>query len=210
MDLNKLKKIEYRSYNIVVEDFENNIIYDGSQLSSQYIANNYNVLGNSILVFRGGMSLSPAEMIDIKDIQRESHLAEILISSDDSLHIIIEEFDIQPPNLEIEYYRLRLLTLIILEKLNLKGIKAQRKGTDIYIGEKKLNVAIASVGVTNSKIHFGLNVGSSGFPQHVTAIGLLELEFEDSQLKEWIISIVKQYIDELQMVKEDVSKTKSI
>ncbi|MCG3220313.1 MAG: DUF366 family protein [Candidatus Heimdallarchaeota archaeon] len=205
-----MKKIEYRSYNIVVEDFENNIIYDGSQLSSQYIANNYNVLGNSILVFRGGMSLSPAEMIDIKDIQRESHLAEILISSDDSLHIIIEEFDIQPPNLEIEYYRLRLLTLIILEKLNLKGIKAQRKGTDIYIGEKKLNVAIASVGVTNSKIHFGLNVGSSGFPQHVTAIGLLELEFEDSQLKEWIISIVKQYIDELQMVKEDVSKTKSI
>ena len=103
MDLNKLKKIEYRSYNIVVEDFENNIIYDGSQLSSQYTANNYNVLGNSILVFRGGMSLSPAEMIDIKDIQRESHLAEILISSDDSLHVIIEEFDIQPPNLEIEY-----------------------------------------------------------------------------------------------------------
>ncbi|MCG3225510.1 MAG: DUF366 family protein [Candidatus Heimdallarchaeota archaeon] len=205
-----MKKIEYRSYNIVVEDFKNNIIYDGSQLSSQYIANNYNVLGNSILVFRGGMSLSPAEMIDIKDIQRESHLAEILISSDDSLHVIIEEFDIQPPNLEIEYYRLRLLTLLILEQLNLKGIKIQRKGTDIYIGEKKLNVAIASVGVTNSKIHFGLNVGNSGFPQHVNAIGLLELEFKDNQLKEWIISVVKQYIDEVQMVKEDVSKTKSI
>ena len=210
MDLIKLKKIEYRSYNIVVEDFKNNIIYDGSQLSSQYIANNYNVIGNSILVFRGGMSLSPAEMVDIKDIQRESHLAEILISSDDSLHVIIEEFDIQPPNLEIEYYRLRLLTSIILEKLNLKGIKAQRKGTDIYISEKKLNVAIASVGVTNSKIHFGLNVGNSGFPQHVTAIGLLELEFEDNQLKEWITSIVKQYVDEVQLVKEDVSKTKSI
>ena len=72
MDLIKLKKIEYRSYNIVVEDFKNNIIYDGSQLSSQYIANNYNVLGNSILVFRGGMSLSPAEMIDIKDKNKTS------------------------------------------------------------------------------------------------------------------------------------------
>ena len=210
MDLIKLKKSEYRSYNIVVEDFKNNIIYDGSQLSSQYIANNYDVLGNSILLFRGGMSLSPAEMVDIKDIQRESHLAEILISSDDSLHVIVEEFDIQPPNLEIEYYRLRLLTLIILEKLNIKGIKAQRKGTDIYIDEKKLNVAIASVGVTNSKIHFGLNIGNSGFPQHVNAIGLLELGFKENQLKEWIISVVKQYIDEIQMVKEDVSKTKSI
>ncbi|NPD87190.1 MAG: DUF366 family protein [Asgard group archaeon] len=205
-----MKKSEYQSYNIVVEDFKNSIVYDGSQLSSQYIANNYDVLGNSILVFRGGMSLSPAEMVDIKDIQRESHLAEILISSSDSLHIIIEEFDIQPPNLEIEYYRLRLLILIILEKLNAKGIKAQRKGTDIYIGEKKLNVAIASVGVTNSKIHLGLNVGSSGFPQHVTAIGLLELKFEDNQLKEWIISVIKQYVDEVQMVKEDVAKTKSI
>lgn len=205
-----MNKFEYRSYNIVVEDFENNIVYDGSQLSSQYIANNYSVLGNSILVFRGGMSLSPNEMVDIKDIQRESHLAEILISSDDSVHMIVEEFDMQPPNLEIEYYRLRLLTLIILEKLGAKGIIAQRRGTDIYIGEKKLNVAIASVGVTNSKIHLGLNVGRTGFPEHVSAIGLLELEFEESKLKDWMISIVKQYIDEVLMVKEDVSKTKSI
>jgi hypothetical protein len=210
MDLNRLKKTEYRSYNIIVEDFDTNIIYDGSQLSSQYIANNYDALGNSILIFRGGMSLSPSEMVDIKDIQRESHLAEILISSDDSLHVIIEEFDIQPPNLEVEYYRLRILILIILERLNARGIQAQRKGTDIYIGKKKLNVAIASVGATNSKIHLGLNVGDSGFPQHVTAIGLLELEFDDNELKEWITSISKQYIDEVQMVKEDVSKTKPI
>jgi len=205
-----LRKIEYRSYNIVVEDFGKDIVYDGTQLSSQYIANNYDVLGNSILIFRGGMSLSPKEMVDIKDIQREAHLAEILISSDDSMHVIIEEFDIQPPNLEIEYYRLRLLTLIILEKLAEKGIKAERKGTDIYIDKKKLNVAIASVGVSNSKIHLGLNVGSTGFPDHVTAVGLLELGVKQEQLEKWMISIVKLYIDEVQMVKEDVSKTKPI
>ena len=205
-----MRKIEYRSYNIVVEDFGKDIVYDGTQLSSQYIANNYDVLGNSILIFRGGMSLSPKEMVDIKDIQREAHLAEILISSDDSMHVIIEEFDIQPPNLEIEYYRLRLLTLIILEKLAEKGIKAERKGTDIYIDKKKLNVAIASVGVSNSKIHLGLNVGSTGFPDHVTAVGLLELGVKQEQLEKWMISIVKLYIDEVQMVKEDVSKTKPI
>jgi hypothetical protein len=205
-----LRKIEYQSYNIVVEDFGEDIVYDGSQLSSQHIANNYDVIGNSILLFRGGMSLSPKEMVDLKDIQREAHLAEILISSDDSVHVIIEEFDIQPPNLEIEYYRLRLLTLIILEKLAIKGIKAERKSTDIYVGKKKLNVAIASVGASNSKIHLGLNVGSTGFPDHVNAVGLLELGVDEKQLEEWIISIVKQYIDEVQMVKEDVSKTKPI
>jgi hypothetical protein len=210
MDLNKVKEIEYKSYNIILEDFKKAIMYDGSQLSSQYIANHYNVLGNSILVFRGGMSLSPAEMVDIKDIQRESHLSDILISSDDSLHVIIEEFDIQPPNLEIEYYRLRLLILIVLERLNEKGIKAVRKGTDIYINEKKLNVGIASVGVTNSKIHLGVNIKSSGFPKHVNALGLLELGFKEEKLEEWIITIVKQYINEIQMVKEDVVKTKSI
>ena len=205
-----MKKLEYKSYNIILEDFKKEMKYDGSQLSSQYIANNYNVLGNSILVFRGGMSLSPAEMVDIKDIQRESHLSEILISSDDSLHVIIEEFDIQPPNLEIEYYRLRLLILIVLEKLKEKSIKAVRRGTDIYIDEKKLNVAIASVGITNSKIHLGVNIKSSGFPKHVNALGLLELGFEEKQLEEWITSVVKQYINEIQMVKEDVVKTKSI
>ncbi|MCG3216278.1 MAG: DUF366 family protein [Candidatus Heimdallarchaeota archaeon] len=197
-------------YNIIVENLMNPITYDGSQIASQYTSQNYDVIGNSILVFRGSMRLSPNEMIDIKDIQRESHLNEILISSDDSLHFIIEEFDIQPPNLEIEYYRLRLLTQIVIEILQSKGIEGRRKGTDIYIEERKLNVGIASVGISSSKIHFGINIGSTGFPSHVKAIGLLELGLEEEEIKKWSIQIPELYIEEIQRVKEDIVKTKAL
>jgi len=205
-----MKIIEKRTYKIVLEDFNNPIIYNGSQLSSQYTANNYDIIGNSILIFRGGMKLSPKEMIDIKDILRESHLNEILISSDDSIHLIIEEFDTQPPNLEIEYYRLRILTQIVIENLKEEGIKTKRIGTDIYIEGKKLNVGIATIGVSSGKIHFGINVGNTGFPSHVSALGLLEIGIRENQIKDWILKIAEQYIEEIHNVKEDITKTKSI
>jgi hypothetical protein len=193
-----------------VEDFNKKITYDGSQFQAQYTSNNYEIIGNSILIFRGGMKLSPEEMVDLKDIQREGHLSEILISSDDSLHLIIEEFDIQPPNLEIQYYRLRILIQIIIESLEEKGITIKREGTDIYVNSSKLSVAIASVGISSSKIHFGINIGNSGFPAHVNAVGLLKLNFKENEIYEWILNLAKQYITEIYMVKEDISKTRSI
>ncbi len=198
------------SYNIIVEDFDKQIIYDGSQISSRYASQHYDVIGNSILIFRGGMKLSPTEMIDIKDIQRESHLNEILISSDDSLHLIIEEFDIQPPNLEIEYYRLRLLTQVAIELLGLKGINTIRRGTDIFVSEKKLNVGIASVGISSSKIHFGINIGNTGFPSHVDATGLLELGINEEEIEELAINLANTYIEEIKKIKEDIAKTKAL
>jgi len=202
--------IEYLDYSIAIEDFNKRRTYDGSQFQAQYTANNYEIIGDSILIFRGGMKLSPEEMVDLKDIQRESHLSDILISSDDSLHLIIEEFDIQPPNLEIQYYRLRILIQIIIENLRNKGIIIKRKGTDIYVNSSKLNVAIASVGKSSSKIHFGVNIGNTGFPSHVDAVGLLKLGFNENELKDWIVAVAKKYITEIQMVKEDISKTRSI
>ncbi len=205
-----MKIIERQTYKIVVEDFNNPIIYNGSQLSSQFTANNYDIIGNSILIFRGGMKLSPDEMIDIKDILRESHLNEILISSDDSIHFIIEEFDTQPPNLEIEYYRLRILIQIVIENLKEEGLETKRIGTDIYIEGKKLNVGIATIGASSGKIHFGINVGNTGFPSHVDALGLLEIGMQENQIKDWIVKIAEQYIEEIHKVKEDIVKTRSI
>ena len=198
------------TYSIIFENLDKRITYDGSQISSRYSSQHYDVIGNSILIFRGGMRLSPEEMIDIKDIQRESHLNEILISSDDSLHLIIEEFDIQPPNLEIEYYRLRLLTQVTIELLESRGLKIFRKGTDIFVNNKKLNVGIASVGVSSSKIHFGINIGNTGFPSHVEAIGLFEIGFNEEELEGWVLNLANLYIKEIQRVKEDIAKTKAL
>ncbi len=205
-----MKKISKPPYTIILEDFSNEIIYDGSQISSHYVADRYGVIGDSILIFRGGMKLSPKEMVDIKDIIRESHLSDILISSDDSLHFIIEEFDIQPPNMEIEYYRLRILAQTIIDILKEREIETERKSTDIFIGGKKLNVGIATVGISSSKIHFGLNVLSTGVPEHVQAIGLADLGITKEETQSLAINIAENYVYEISRIKEDVAKTRTI
>jgi len=200
----------YHNYQIVKLDFSESMLYDGSQIRPLYTFERYGVLGNSILIFRGGMRLTPDEMIDVKDIIRESHLAEVLISSDDTLHFIIEEFDTQPPNIEIVYYHLRLLTTIVIEVLYNRGITPNRKGTDIYIEGKKLNVGIASISGNSSKIHFGINILDTGVPNHVNAIGLHNLGIKEEELDELAIQIAKRYVNELFMVKEDIAKTREL
>ncbi|MHA1668499.1 MAG: DUF366 family protein [Candidatus Heimdallarchaeaceae archaeon] len=198
------------NYTIIFEEFSKQIIYDGMQISAHYVAQKYNIIGNSILIFRGPMRLTKKEMLDLKDIIREGHLNDVLISSNDSLHIIIEEFDLQPPNIEIEYYRLRLLTQLVIEELVKKKITVVRKGSDIYCGNKKLNVGIATIGLSSAKIHFGLNIKNTGFPSHVNATGLLEIGFKEEEIRDWILKIVEKYIDEVNAVKEDIVKTRPI
>ena len=126
------------------------------------------------------------------------------------LHMIIEEFDIQPPNLEIAYYRLRMLTQLIIEQLQLKGVEVSRNGTDLFINEKKLNVGIATISQTSCKIHFGLNYSDTGIPSHVNAIGLKKLGFTEQDLEEWLLTVAKKYIKEISKIKNDVVKTKPI
>ncbi len=205
-----MKKVKKNQYTIIVEDFSTPTTYDGSQIASRFTAERYGVFGETILIFRGGMKLSPKEMIDIKDIVRESHLNEILISSDDSLHLIIEEFDIQPPNMELEYYRLQILVQNVIEVLRSHKIEISRKGTDMYIAGKKLNVAIATTSISSSKIHLGINITSSGIPTHVNATSLLELGIKQEDIENIALDIAERYVNEISKIKEDVSKTRSI
>ncbi|MHA1115921.1 MAG: DUF366 family protein [Candidatus Heimdallarchaeum aukensis] len=198
-------------YTIKYLDFNEKICYDGSQIQSLYTYEHYNVPGNSVLIFRGDMKLTPKEMLDLKDILNEFHLAKVLISSDDAIHFIVEEFDVQPPNLEIMYYRLRILTIVVIESLVEKGVNLiQRKGTDIYVNGKKLNVGIATIGGNSGKIHFGINISSDGVPNHVQAIGLKEIGFSEEELLSFAISVAKKYVQEIDKVKHDIVKTRVI
>lgn len=205
-----MQEIEEQDYHVIVEDFSTKILYDGSQIKPHYVTKNYCKIGNSILVFRGGMKLSPNEMVDLKDILRESELTEILIRADDAVHMIIEEFDIQPPNIEIAYLRLRLLVQVVIEELQKKNVEPERRGTDIFVQNKKLNVGIATVGLTSTKIHFGMNITDTGIPSHVNAVGLKQLGFKEDELQDFIVNIGLKYIHEISKIKEDCAKTKPI
>ena len=149
-------------------------------------------------------------MIDIQDIIREKDLAEILISGDDCIHFIIEMFDDQPANLKVAYHRLHLLAFIVQKIVEEEyKISLEKKGTDLYYNEKKLNVAIATSSNSSSKIHFGINIVSTGVPVYVKAVGLKDIN-EKINLKKLAERIGKEFIAELSAIDHDVMKSRTL
>jgi hypothetical protein len=194
---------------IILEDFNKKMCYDGTQIEPLWTLNKYGISGNSIVIFRGSMKITQDEMIDVKDIVRERDLADILISGDDCIHYIIEMFDDQPANLKIAYHRLHLLAYITQRKIEqLLNISLQKKGTDLFYKEKKLNVAIATSSSNSSKIHFGINVASTGVPEHVKAIGLMEIQ-KEIKLEKLAKSIAEEFNTEITEIDNDILKSRT-
>ena len=106
--------------------------------------------------------------------------------------------------------------------------KSKSKSSDILSNTvyKKLTVSIATISQNSMKIHLGINITREGTPEDVETIGILEL-FEDINLNnvnlnkinlnnsnlnninliDFINNIVKNYIDELNDIELDISKT---
>ena len=194
---------------IIFHDFANKECYDGTQIHPLWALDKFEVMGDTIVIFRGSMSIPMDEMIDVKDIVRERDLADILISGDDCIHFIIEMFDDQPANLKVAYHRLHLLSFIvqrIVEK-ELK-ISIEKKGTDLYHKDRKLNVGIATCSNNSSKIHFGINILSTGVPEYVKAIGLFDID-KNVKLEELAMKIADDFKFEIEGIADDVVKSRT-
>lgn len=182
--------------------------YDGSQIDPLWAFREFNIKGSSIISWRGPMNIIPENIKDFADIGTE-------IKSDEMFHIISEFFDCQPANMNIAYLRQRLLILIFYEKLSKLGVLLNRKGDDIYIDGRKLSVCIASCSISSIKIHFALNIRDSGTPVDVETIGLFEIKdnegnivFDEDNILEFMLDVIGSYIDELETIHLDITKTK--
>ena len=194
---------------IIVNDFSKKECYDGKQIYPLWALERFGVSGDSFVIFRGSMRLEQQEMIDVKDIVREKDLAEILISGDDCIHFIIEMFDDQPANLKVAYHRLHLLAFITQRTLEKElSIEINKQGTDLYYKKQKINVGIATSSNNSTKIHFGLNIISTGVPSYVKAIGLQEIK-KDIQLENLAKSIAESFAAEIRAISDDVVKSKT-
>ena len=130
------------------------------------------------------------------------------------VNFICEFFDQQPTNMRIAYLRQRLLVMIFREILTEKGIPTKRKGDDIFVDGRKLSISIASVSLSSAKIHFALNLEDKGTPDDVETIGLYDIQvdnqqvFDEDNLLELINDTVNRFINELETIENDISKTK--
>ena len=104
--------------------------------------------------------------------------------------------------------------MIFREILVEYGVETKREGDDIFVDGGKLSISIASVSLSSAKIHFALNLEDKGTPGDVKTIGLYDIKVKNQQvftkdnLLELINKTVSRFIDELETIENDISKTK--
>lgn len=182
--------------------------YDGSQINPSWAFQEFGIYGSSIISWIGPVNITPDNLKDFADVGLE-------IKSNYMVNFICEFFDQQPQNMRIAYLRQRLLVMIFREILTEYGIETKREGDDIFVDGGKLSISIASISLSSAKIHFALNLEDKGTPDDVDTIGLFDIEdengtqiFNDDNLLDLINEIAYRFIDELETIEKDISKTK--
>jgi hypothetical protein len=127
---------------------------------------------DGVVAFRGACAVTGDRLVDIEDAEQHSS-----IIAEDMRHFIGEHFEC---SLSEANYRLRLFVALIGEILRelAPGLKMMRDGDDLYVSERKLTVAIATVTPVSTVFHCGVNIDPRGAP--VPAIGLAGIEVDDA------------------------------
>lgn len=160
--------------------------YDGSQLHSLFAYLNHGIQGPSIVSWIGACSISNEHMVDGEDL-----LAKALIQGDEMLHFIIELFD---RDLFAGVAAQRLFASIAKDYIEGKGSHGlHRDGDDIYQGERKLSISIATRSPISTLVHFAINITNDGTP--VKTLSLQDLKLEPVRVAEDLMTLFrKEYI----------------
>lgn len=165
---------------------EQEIKYEGWQLSPHWIYKNFKIQGDAAVAFIGECEVKLTEMVDIEDVINNEP-----IYSKSMLSFISEQFNI---GLVEGIFRQRLLICIIKEALEKRGVFVRRNGDDLFVNDKKLTVSIATKSVNSILIHTGINIDSNGAP--VKACGLKN-DLGISDIEAFAAEILEKYSEEI-------------
>lgn len=167
---------------------EKRFAYDGSQLRSLFAYLDHGILGPSIVSWVGPCSIPFEHMVDGEDL-----LEKAVIQGDEMLHFIIEVFD---RDLFSGVALQRLFASIAKDYLQKhspvhhKDAGLHRDGDDIYLGDKKLSISIATKSPVSVMVHFAMNVTNLGTP--VKTLSLEDLQLDPRQTAESIMVLFRK------------------
>lgn len=178
---------------------EESIDYTGEQLRSLWAFERFGLQGDSIVAFVGKADVDRAHLVDRRDARQGKP-----IYSEQMLHFIVEHFD---TDLEKAIWRQRLLICIIREELeeHVPGLNLIRRGDDLFFGDRKLTVSIATVSPLSSLIHTGINVVAEKAP--VPACGLREWGLDAPQIGRLM---AERYAAEVESIRKARCKVRAV
>ena len=139
-----------------VKQLGEKIDYDGTQLNPHWIYNSTGIMGDSAVSFIGGCNIPDLQIVDIEDILDKQQ-----IKAESMLHFIIEIFG---RNCIFGTLLQCVFVSEIQNELLAKGVKVDKKGDDLFVGDGKLSISIATASCVSSLIHIGLNISNEGTP----------------------------------------------
>lgn len=175
------------------------ITYDGTQLTSHWILDQFELLGEAMVAFIGPCDVKGDRLVDLADRRAGKPIFSPLM-----LHFVCEFFDL---DLEKTVLRQRLLVAVIREALQTTGASApvDRVGDDLFVRGSKLSVSIATLSPVSGLIHTGLNIKTENVP--VPAAGLEALNVQPDKLAE---EVLKRFSAEITQIGEARAKVRGV
>jgi hypothetical protein len=184
---------------IGIRRLDERIDYTGAELRSHFVRERSGIEGDGLVAFTGACRVSGGRLVDLEDAERGDFIEARLM-----LHFIGEHF--QRPLTEVSV-RLLLFSSIVAERLSelAPHVRVSRRGDDLFIGERKLSVAICTVSPVSALFHFGVNVDPAGSP--VPAVGLAELGVGAAELAERVLAA---YARECESIERAIRKVRGV
>ncbi len=146
------------------------IPYTGKQLRSHWLLERFGLSGDAIVAFVGPCHVSGEDLVDVDDFRFGN-----VVVGDRMLHFIVEIFRI---DLLGVVFAQRLLCGVAADEINreLNENVVRREGDDLFVGDAKLSVSIATISPVSGLIHLGLNITDEGVPVKAACLDNLGLD----------------------------------
>jgi hypothetical protein len=175
--------------------------YNGAQLASLNNYLHHGLLGDSIVAWVGACDVTFEHMVDGEDLLQKAQIAGDLM-----LHFIVEKFDISlfsAVSLQRLMADIVRAQLVLLAKNKPLVHSLRRDGDDLFSGNKKLSISIATQSPVNSLIHFALNVTNQGTP--VETLALKDLDADPQLLA---IEVMNAFCQEVHTISQATQKVR--
>lgn len=173
--------------------------YDGSQLDPLHNYLKHDLLGDSMVGWAGPCAVATEHMIDGEDLKDQS-----VIAGDKMLHFVLEVFEF-PLTAAVSFQRLMGEILVSqLKSASPDAVDLVRRGDDLYLGQRKFNISIATATVNSSLIHFAVNIVNEGTPVPTCCLA----DFGITDVESFASSYMKACQSELLAIKRATRKVR--
>lgn len=172
--------------------------YDGLQLCTAFVDAHARSPGDAMVLFEGAADVCVENLVDLEDAETNRPIGSLRMA-----HAIVEHRDM---DLRTGVLAQRMLGRLAADWIARRsGVAVIVRGDDLFVGEGKLSVSIATTSPRGVLIHFAVNVLTEGTP--VKTAGLRDLRLP---ARDFLRALGKAYADEVQSIDHAIRKVRPV